>query len=155
MTNSEITLTVISVLGTISSILFAFLAFKRNSHADTKEVGRESGTVISDLGYIKSSIERIEKRLDNSEQKFDALLTGLTSIIERAVRSVFQTYVEALKKNNSFDKEAQVKALELARSEVTKQLSNETACFIKETYGDVNTFITSQIEATINLLKNE
>ncbi len=89
------------------------------------------------------------------DEKTRALLTALTSITERAVRSVFQTYVEALKKNNSFDKEAQVKALELARSEVTKQLSNETASFIKETYGDVNTFITSQIEATINLLKNE
>jgi hypothetical protein len=87
------------------------------------------------------------------DEKTRTLLTGLTSIIERAVRSVFQTYVEALKKNNSFDKEAQVKALELARSEVTKQLSNETASFIKETYGDVNTFIISQIEATINLLK--
>lgn len=88
------------------------------------------------------------------DEKTRTLLTGLTSIIERAVRSVFQTYVESLKKTNSFDKEAQTKALELAKSEVVKQLSNETATFIKETYGDVNTFITSQIESTINLLKN-
>ena len=97
MTNSEITLTVISVLGTISSILFAFLAFKRNSRADTKEVGRESGTVISDLGYIKSSIERIEKRLDNSEQKFDAFSTRLARV-EESVASAHKRLDEHINK---------------------------------------------------------
>lgn len=89
------------------------------------------------------------------DEKTRSILTGLTAIIERAVRSVFQTYVESLKKTNSFGKEEQAKALELARSEVTKQLTNETAGFIQETYGDVNTFITSQIESTINLLKTK
>ena len=89
------------------------------------------------------------------DEKTRSILTGLTAIIERAVRSVFQTYVESLKKTNSFGKEEQAKALELARSEVTKQLTNETAGFIQETYGDINTFITSQIESTINLLKTK
>ena len=89
------------------------------------------------------------------DEKTRSILTGLTAIIERAVRSVFQTYVESLKKTNGFGKEEQAKALELARSEVTKQLTNETAGFIQETYGDVNTFITSQIESTINLLKTK
>ena|SRR5690554_2293130 len=89
------------------------------------------------------------------DEKTRTLLTGLTSIIERAVRSVFQTYVESLKKNNTFNKEAQAKALDLATTEVKRQLTDETANFIKQTYGDVNTFITSQIEATINILKSE
>ena len=70
MSTTEITLTLISVLGMISSIAFAFLFFRRNSKSDTKEIGRESGTMISDLGYIKSSIERIEKRLDLTDSKF-------------------------------------------------------------------------------------
>lgn len=89
------------------------------------------------------------------DEKTRTIMTGLTSIIERAVRSVFQTYVESLKKNNTFNKEAQAKALDLATTEVKRQLTDETANFIKQTYGDVNTFITSQIEATINLLKSE
>jgi len=89
------------------------------------------------------------------DEKTRTIMTGLTSIIERAVRSVFQTYVESLKKNNTFNKEAQAKALDLATTEVKRQLTDETANFIKQTYGDVNTFITSQIEATINTLKNQ
>lgn len=89
------------------------------------------------------------------DERTRTIMTGLTSIIERAVRSVFQTYVESLKKNNTFNKEAQARALDLATTEVKRQLTDETANFIKQTYGDVNTFITSQIEATINTLKNQ
>ena len=82
MTGADIALTIISVLGTVSSIIFAYLAFRRNTNSDTKQIGRESGTVISDLGYIKSSIERIEKRLDNSELKFDGFSTRLARVEE-------------------------------------------------------------------------
>lgn len=88
------------------------------------------------------------------DEKTRRILTGLTEIVERAVRSVFQTYVEALKKSNIFDREAQIKALQLAKTEILKELNDETIDYIKENYGDVNSFITTQIEATINLLKN-
>lgn len=88
------------------------------------------------------------------DERTRGILTNLTQIIERAVRSVFQTYVEALKKENKFTKDAQLKALNLAKVEVLKQISNETAEFIKDNYGDIDYFITSQIESTINLLKN-
>lgn len=88
------------------------------------------------------------------DEKTRRILTGLTEIVERAVRSIFQTYVETLKKNNIFDREAQIKALQLAKTEILKELNDETIDYIKENYGDVNSFITTQIEATINLLKN-
>jgi peptidoglycan hydrolase CwlO-like protein len=96
MSGTEITLTVISILGSVSSVLFAYLAFKRNAKNDTKEIGRESGTVISDLGYIKSSIERIEKRLDNSESKFDGISTRLAKV-EASVASAHKRLDDQLK----------------------------------------------------------
>lgn len=82
MSTTEITLTRISVLGTISSIAFAFLSFRRNSQSDTKTIGRESGMMMFDLGYIKSSIERIEKRLDLTDSKFDGISTRLARVEE-------------------------------------------------------------------------
>jgi hypothetical protein len=81
------------------------------------------------------------------------ILSGIISIVERAVRSVLQTYVDSLKKEGRFDKEAQVKALELARSQILVELNAEAREFITTNYGDLDTFITNQIEATINLLK--
>jgi len=89
------------------------------------------------------------------DEKARNLLTGLTTIVERSVRSVTQTYVDSLKKSGSFDQEAQLIALSIAKEEVFKQLNEETKIFIKDNYGDINAFVTTQIESTINLLKTK
>lgn len=52
MTAIEIVLTYISVLETLSSILFAYLAFHRNSKFDEKKDGKSEGVLLSDVGYI-------------------------------------------------------------------------------------------------------
>ncbi len=67
MSEIEIILTIISVLGTLSSIMFGYLAFRRASQKEEKIAGKNEGILISDVGYIKSSTERIEKRLDKLE----------------------------------------------------------------------------------------
>ena len=64
MSGLDIVLAVLSILGTISSITFAVLAFRRNDRGDHKEAGKNEGVLISDVGYIKSSIDRIEKSID-------------------------------------------------------------------------------------------
>ncbi len=57
MSSTEIVLTIISVAGTVSSILFAYLAFKRGNKTENKAEGKNEGVLISDIGYIKSSID--------------------------------------------------------------------------------------------------
>lgn len=89
------------------------------------------------------------------DEKTKNLLTGLTTIVERSVRSVTQTYVDSLKKSGSFDQEAQLIALSIAKEEVFKQLNEETKIFIKDNYGDINAFVTTQIESTINIIKTK
>lgn len=83
MTTIEIVLTFISVLGTLSSILFAFLAFHRNSKGDEKKDGKGEGVLLSDVGYIKSSIDRIEKTLDKLQTKYDDLHARLILVEEK------------------------------------------------------------------------
>ncbi len=73
MNSTEVSLSIISVIGTISSILFAYLAFRRNEKVDNKKDGKNEGVLISDVGYIKSSIDRIEKTLDKLQEKYDDL----------------------------------------------------------------------------------
>ncbi|MCH3977135.1 MAG: hypothetical protein LKE36_06030 [Bacilli bacterium] len=87
------------------------------------------------------------------EKKNKLEMSGIVSIVKRAVRSVLQTYVDSLKKEGKFDKEAQARALELARTRILAELNVEAREFITANYGDLNAFITNQIEATINLLK--
>lgn len=87
---------------------------------------------------------------ENAKQQ----LTVATDIVTSAVRSVFQTYVEALKKNGTFDKESQKVALIKAKDEALSQMSDEIKDYITKNYGDLQTWLTTQIEATINILKN-
>lgn len=81
-------------------------------------------------------------------------LTVATTIVTNAVRSVFQTYVEALKKSGSFDAESQKIALTKAKDEALSQMSADVKKYIETNYGNLETWLTTQIEATINILKN-
>lgn len=83
MTATEIILAIISVVGTVSSITFAYLAFHRSSKGDHKQEGKNEGVLISDVGYIKSSIDRIEKTLDKLEEKYDDLHTRIIKIEQK------------------------------------------------------------------------
>ena len=87
---------------------------------------------------------------ENAKQQ----LTVATDIVTNAVRSVFQTYVEALKKNGTFDKESQKVALIKAKDYVLAQMSDEIKEYITKNYGNLETWIITQIESTINILKN-
>ena len=78
----EIVVGVIGLMGTFSSIGFAYLAFRRNHTSDTKKDGKTEGFLISDIGYIKSSIDRMEGKLDKVESNYQELLSRLIRVEE-------------------------------------------------------------------------
>lgn len=82
-------------------------------------------------------------------------LTVATTIVTNAVRSVFQTYVDTLKKTGTFDLESQKIALTKAKDEALAQMTDDIKEYITKNYGDLETWLTTQIEATINILKNK
>lgn len=88
------------------------------------------------------------------DEKGQTLIKKASDVVLNAVRSVFQTYVEALKKNGTFDKVAQLQAFNLAKETVLRQLGEDTKKFITENYGDLEDWIGTQIESSINALKN-
>lgn len=83
------------------------------------------------------------------------LLETASTVVLNAVKAVFQTYVEALKKEGKFDAAAQKVALEQAKTIALSQLTADTQKFISANFGDVDTWLVTQIEATINTLKNK
>jgi ribosome-binding factor A len=88
------------------------------------------------------------------DEKAAKLLTQATEIVVTAVKSVFQTYVESLKNSGTFDKTAQLEALNKAKAIVTSELTVELKDFIVANYGDLESWIINQIEASIYKLKN-
>ena len=88
------------------------------------------------------------------DEKAAALFKKATEIVTNAVRVTFQTYVESLKNSGSFGKDEQLIALNKAKDIITSELTEELKTFISENYGDLQTWIKNQIEASIYKLKN-
>lgn len=94
----------------------------------------------------------------NSKIKNDKaanLLTQVTEVVINTVRSVFQTYVEqVIKAYGALDEQKQKTALLKAKDLTLCQMTDEVKSFIHYNYGDLQLWLTTTIEATINKLKN-
>ena len=98
-------------------------------------------------------IKLINKKIsDKQSAKF---LEDATNIVTSAVRCVFQTYVDSLKKSGTFDATAQAMALTKAKDLALKELSDDVKTYITTNFGDLESWLTTQIEATISLLKTK
>ena len=94
----------------------------------------------------------LNTKIKNDKGK--ALMERATQIVLDAVRCVFQTYVEVLKKSGGFDQKAQIYAFNLAKDTALKQLGDDAKEYISENYGDLQEWLKTEIEASINKLKN-
>lgn len=113
-----------------------------------------TAVVIPLISLLGSKLYKlINSKIKN--EKGAKCLTEASEIVLNAVRSVFQTYVESLKKSGSFDKDAQIEALNLAKNIALSQLSAETKTYISSNFGDLNEWLITSIEAGINKLKNQ
>ena len=88
-------------------------------------------------------------------KKANNILETATNIVINAVKSDFQTYVDALKKEGKFDKESQLVALNKAKEMALGQMTEDVKTFINKSYGDLDSWLSTQIEATIDTLKNK
>ena len=87
------------------------------------------------------------------DEKAQALFNKAIAIVTNAVQATFQTYVESLKNSGSFGKDEQAIAFDKAKAIITSELTEELKTFITENYGDLQKWITNQIEASIYKLK--
>lgn len=98
MSSTEITLSIISVIGTFSSIIFAYLAFSRNKKNDIQEDERNNSqkqittsvdiaTIKIDLKYTRDGIDRIGNRLDVMEKTQNKVGENITKINEHLLRT--------------------------------------------------------------------
>lgn len=93
----ELLISLIGLIGALSSIIFSYLAFKRSNKKDDKEEGKAEGVMISDIGYIKACVDRLEKNFNKVDElykniserviKLESSLTNLSLRIEQLEQS--------------------------------------------------------------------
>ena len=98
--------------------------------------------------YISTKKDELKNKTDNELAK--KYLDLLNDTIANCVIATNQTYVEALKKENAFTADAQKAAFEKTYQAVIATLSEEAQKYLLEVVGDLQTYITQKIEASVN-----
>ena len=65
-------LTVLTIISTLCAIAFGYAAFVRNKKKDDTESGEKGGTVLTEIGYIKSGIDDIKRKQERQDEKAEA-----------------------------------------------------------------------------------
>ena len=99
MNGQDIILSIIGVVGTLSSIIFAFLAFTRNSKADTKKDAVDLASIKIDCKYTRDNIERLDRRFDEYERKQINIAERITKLEEHNNRT--DSRLDKLEKHTS------------------------------------------------------
>ncbi len=101
--------------------------------------------------YINVKSKEITNKVDNDTA--DKYIAMLADTITACVMATNQTYVEALKKQNAFTAEAQKEAFSLTYNAVMAVLTEDAKRYLTEVYGDLTAYITTKIEAEVNVSK--
>lgn len=96
--------------------------------------------------------ELLETTKNETAKKYIEMLDK--TIIE-CVLATNQTYVETLKKEKSFDVEAQKKAFKLTYEAVMAILTDEAQEYLNEAIKDLDAYITTKIEAEVIATKQQ
>ena len=105
------------------------------------------------IKFIQVKSTEITNKVDND--LIDKYVAMLAVTIENCVIATNQTYVESLKQAGKFDAEAQKTAFNMTKNAVMAILSDEAKKYLENAVGDLNEYITQQIEATVKVNKSD
>ena len=81
----ELAFALVGFFTSISSVVFAYLAFRRSDKQDQKIDGKTEGVMVSDIGYIKACVDRVEKNLNKVDERYRNIAERLAKAEESLV----------------------------------------------------------------------
>ena len=75
-------ITILGLLISISGMLIALITFTRKEKRNNHQDGKNQGIIISDIGFIKACIERIEKNLTIVDERYRNVVERLAKVEE-------------------------------------------------------------------------
>lgn len=107
--------------------------------------------------YTISAIKKTGENAaaDTGYIKMQGYINEITDAVTNAVAATSQTYVDALKRAGTFDKQAQKEAAQRALAACCSSITPAATEFIESAYGDVKAYLMNKIEAEVRKQKNE
>jgi len=84
MSEIAILSTTLGILGTICAMVFGFATYKRNSRIDNQSEGKESGTILTEIGYIKAGVDDIKRKQDKQDERHLEVISRITAVEQSA-----------------------------------------------------------------------
>lgn len=75
---------IVAIVAGIAGVVFGVVTLFRNKKQDDDKHGRESGTILSDIGYIKAGVDDIKTEQKEQRKTNIELVSRLTAVEESA-----------------------------------------------------------------------
>lgn len=97
---------------------------------------------------LKSKVTELQHRINNDTlNKYLNLAEGA---IETAVISVNQTFVDAMKKQGTFDQDAMEKSFHAAKNKALSIIGTSAESALRDVYKDIDAWLDNKIEYYVN-----
>lgn len=80
MSDIAILSTVLGSLGAICAIAFGYSAWKRAHKIDDTNTGEKNGTILTEIGYIKSGVDDIKRKQEKQDAQYLETMTRITAV---------------------------------------------------------------------------
>lgn len=100
------------------------------------------------VDFLKSKKQEIIDKVDNDTA--DKYINMVFETVETCVIATNQTYVDSLKASGTFDEAAQKEAFNRTLNAILAILTDDCKEYIVELTGDLQTYLTTLIEAQVN-----
>ena len=76
----ELLFSFISIILTLLGVLVAYFTFRKNSIKDQRKSLMNEGNMLSDIVYIKASVDRMEENLKLVEERYQVISERLAKL---------------------------------------------------------------------------
>lgn len=71
---------IIGIIVGVGGFVFGLVTFFRNKRSDDASEGRKDGTILTELGYIKSGVDDIKRKQEKQDEKNEKFAERLSSV---------------------------------------------------------------------------
>ena len=97
--------------------------------------------------WINAKANQLKEKA--TDDRYFLYIDILQELVTKTVVMVNQTYVDELKKTNSFSKEAQAQAFKMVYETVITSLSEDVYSYLEQIIGNLSDYITILIESSV------
>ena len=85
MVSFDLVIVLVGLMASLSSIIFAYLAFRKGDKEQHLNEGKTEGVMFSDIGYIKACVDRVEKNLNKVDERYRGIAERLAKLEESLI----------------------------------------------------------------------